>query len=263
MDEFDSLLDQAQRLATSGRAIQWRRTLQQALALERTEPPSLRRAEALFRHGAGVVPEGALLETHLRAVTIAWELGDTAMARSWTEHLVNVALAAGRPEAALPAVRQIQSWPSLSEANRRQVLGWERTLVRATTRTEAPPASPRKTGTSAGTRPPDPARQPVRALQKHRILACGIRYLTVGWTGWVPTPCRNTLLALPVNRVGWLWGWPRRFGARMASVHTRVILLGPMAGGWTSGVDTDELAATLPRDLDGWVWTNRIEKVSP
>lgn len=160
-DPFDTLLDQAQRLATSGRAIQWRKTLQAALALERTEPPSLRRAEALLRHAAGVVPEGALVDTHLRAVTIARELGDDDTARRWTEHLVNTALAGGRPEVALGMVRELLATPPSQDADRRQLQGWERRLLRAAPRPEAPAPRTPAARPPSGAHSPEP--RPVRA----------------------------------------------------------------------------------------------------
>jgi len=99
----------------------------------------------------------------------------------------------------------------------------------------------------------------VQSIEKSRIKACAMRYLAVGWTGWIPSDCRDTVMALPVDGARWMWGWPRRFDARMASVGTRVILVGPLLSEWTSGIDTVELANRVPDDFDGWVWTNRIE----
>jgi glycerophosphoryl diester phosphodiesterase len=49
----------------------------------------------------------------------------------------------------------------------------------------------------------------------------------------------------------------------MKGVGTKVILLGPYAMGdpGTVGIDTPELLASISPSFDGYVWTNRIEKI--
>ncbi len=43
-----------------------------------------------------------------------------------------------------------------------------------------------------------------------------------------------------------------------------MILLGPYdGGGFSTGIDTPELAATVPWGFDGYVWTNKVETVGP
>ncbi len=100
---------------------------------------------------------------------------------------------------------------------------------------------------------------------KATIKACARDYALWGWTGHVPAACHNTVMVVPVNLAGLAWGWPHRFTARMRSVGTEVILIGPYARGdaGTSGIDDPALAAEVPEGFDGWVWTNRIEIIGP
>lgn len=103
----------------------------------------------------------------------------------------------------------------------------------------------------------------VRTFSRPRIRACLKRYLAVGWLGIVPEPCRGTLLLVPVDYTWALWGFPRRFEARMARHGTEVALMGPMHDGITTGIDDAQTAARIPDDFVGWVWTNRVEVVAP
>ncbi len=102
----------------------------------------------------------------------------------------------------------------------------------------------------------------LRSLDKEQAKACLVRYLTLGWTGHVPGPCRNTVVAVPIERARWLWGWPRRFEARMRSVGTEVILLRQGGGGRLGGFDDAAARARIPDDFGGLVWTDRIEVVA-
>lgn len=50
----------------------------------------------------------------------------------------------------------------------------------------------------------------------------------------------------------------------MASAGSEIILIGPYSGGkGTSGIDTLEELARMPENLDGYIWTNRIEVIGP
>ena len=95
------------------------------------------------------------------------------------------------------------------------------------------------------------------------VKGCLKRYAALGWSGYVPTMCRDTVIAVPIDYAPFLWGWPHRFTGRMKEVGTRVILLGPYAGGHSAGVDTPKLASKVPAGFDGIVWTNKIEAISP
>jgi glycerophosphoryl diester phosphodiesterase len=98
-----------------------------------------------------------------------------------------------------------------------------------------------------------------------RTMQCLLQYLGLGWTGFVPEPCRDTAVMVPINLAWLVWGWPNLFVERMRSAGSEVILLGPYGPGdvGTSGVDTPELLAQVPRPFAGYVWTNRIEVIGP
>ena len=69
---------------------------------------------------------------------------------------------------------------------------------------------------------------------------------------------------IPINVARFLWGWPNRFLARMKAAGSEVILLGPYAIGdpGAPGIDTPEQLAVVSPTFDGYVWTNRIERVN-
>jgi glycerophosphoryl diester phosphodiesterase len=70
---------------------------------------------------------------------------------------------------------------------------------------------------------------------------------------------------VPINFAWLVWGWPNLFVERMRSVGTDVILIGPYTAGdaGTSGIDTVELLAQVPRPFAGYLWINRIEVIGP
>jgi hypothetical protein len=131
VDPVEELLQETRRHLSAGRSVQARAKLDEALALVAAAPPSVGYADVLGRYGAGWLPAIARLPTLTRAVAIAWRTGDPTTIRFWTEHLVNAALEAERPDAARPAVAQLlgAAWPSAPE--RAQAQGWERTITRA------------------------------------------------------------------------------------------------------------------------------------
>jgi glycerophosphoryl diester phosphodiesterase len=97
------------------------------------------------------------------------------------------------------------------------------------------------------------------------IKACLLPYLALGWSGYLPAACRNTIVPVPINFASWLWGWPNRFLDRMSGAGSAVLLLGPYSPGdaGSSGIDTAAEAAAVPPHFDGYVWTNEIEAVAP
>jgi len=105
----------------------------------------------------------------------------------------------------------------------------------------------------------------IRTTSRKHLVACGTRYLAIGWTGYVPDECRSTLMLIPEN-MGWVvWGWPNRFFERMHGAGTEVFVIGPYASGdpGTVGVDTRENVEDLPENFSGGVWTNRIDRIAP
>jgi len=84
--------------------------------------------------------------------------------------------------------------------------------------------------------------------------ACLTDYVKFGWTGFVPRSCRNTTVMVPLNYQWAIWGWPKRFLARMDSVGTRVILTGDYEKGGALGLSRPEQLAKVPRDFRGYLW---------
>ncbi len=104
----------------------------------------------------------------------------------------------------------------------------------------------------------------LRGFDRASIKGCLLDYALRGWSGRVPDSCHNTMVLVPQNYAGFLWGWPHRFTQRLKSVGTDVILVGPYDGsGFTSGIDDTTQARRVPTDFDGYVWTNRIEHIGP
>lgn len=89
---------------------------------------------------------------------------------------------------------------------------------------------------------------------KEGMKACLKDYVKIGWTSYVPESCRNTTVAVPLNYQWAIWGWPKRFVARMEGVGTRVILLGDYKGGNVAGLERPEQLAKVPRDFRGYLW---------
>lgn len=98
----------------------------------------------------------------------------------------------------------------------------------------------------------------VRTFDRPQLKTCLVRYLLTGWLGYVPESCRHTVVLVPINHAGKLWGWPRRFESRLREAGSEVMLLGPTHR-YISGIDDETMLARVPPDFGGMVWTNRIE----
>lgn len=105
----------------------------------------------------------------------------------------------------------------------------------------------------------------LRVMSKATLKSCGYAYIGLGWTGYVPQACRQTLVLLPVNYAGWIWGWPNRFFDRMRRAGTDVFVIGAHSSGdaGTSGIDEAAAFHALPAGFDGGIWTNRIDIIGP
>ena len=102
----------------------------------------------------------------------------------------------------------------------------------------------------------------LRVMSKQTIIKAVLSYMAVGWTGYVPSAMQNAHLHLPLRYARFLWGWPKRYLARMEKANTRIILvLGD--GQWSEGFDTEADLALLPSNYTGGIWTNRIERIGP
>ncbi len=104
----------------------------------------------------------------------------------------------------------------------------------------------------------------LRGFDRASLQDCLLRYLAIGWSGYVPESCRSTLILLPQNYAKYLWGWPHRLTRRLKAVGTHIILAGPYDGsGYSSGIDDADRFRDVPDAFDGYVWTNRIELIGP
>lgn len=103
----------------------------------------------------------------------------------------------------------------------------------------------------------------VRTASRGSLKACLLRYITLGWSGVVPEPCRNAMVLVPINVAPWLWGWPDRFLNRMQAAGSEVFILGPYKGGeFSTGIDSSETLMLLPQNYSGGIWTNEIETIA-
>lgn len=84
--------------------------------------------------------------------------------------------------------------------------------------------------------------------------ACLTDYVKLGWTTYVPPSCRNTTVIVPLNYQWAIWGWPKRFLARMDAVGTKVIITGEYDKGGAMGLTRAEQLAKVPRDFRGYVF---------
>jgi glycerophosphoryl diester phosphodiesterase len=61
---------------------------------------------------------------------------------------------------------------------------------------------------------------PLAAFWPRQTMDCILQYAGLGWTSYVPEPCRNATLMLPLNFAPWAWGWPNLFLQRMRDAET-------------------------------------------
>jgi len=109
------------------------------------------------------------------------------------------------------------------------------------------------------TRHPD-----IYAFNRATVLACLRRYVLIGWSGWIPDACRDTVVVVPLNVGPFVWGWPHRFVRRMESAGTDVVLFGDYDGRRLSvGIDDAATLASVPNGYSGYIWTDKIEVVGP
>jgi glycerophosphoryl diester phosphodiesterase len=108
----------------------------------------------------------------------------------------------------------------------------------------------------------------VRTMSSRQEEHCALSYVALGWTGYVPGACRNSVLLVPANVGPWLWGWPNRFLARMSSAGTAVFLVNDLslarhAATDLEGIDSAADLRMVPRGYAGGIWTNDIAQVGP
>lgn len=105
----------------------------------------------------------------------------------------------------------------------------------------------------------------IRSASRHTGQQCLKHFMLTGWSGFIPDTCHNTVFAVPMNYRHLTWGWPYRLTARLKSVNTPVIVLGPFERGdpGTTGVNHYKEFEALPQHLDAYIMTDRIDLIGP
>ncbi|NTS78485.1 glycerophosphodiester phosphodiesterase [Catenovulum sp. SM1970] len=89
---------------------------------------------------------------------------------------------------------------------------------------------------------------------------CIKSYIIYGWLGLLPDSCHNNIIAVPVNYQWLIWGWPKRFEARLKTVNSRAVIIGPLIKGQVNqGIDSLEIFHDVNANFRGIVMTNRID----
>lgn len=118
-----------------------------------------------------------------------------------------------------------------------------------------------------GNRPVDVVRAEVplvRTMSGSTLTGCILRYVGMGWSGYIPQVCKRTMLQAPANIAPWLWGWPHRFVHRLASVETLVCMQDDYGGGgFSTGLNRVVDLEKVPSDYAGGIWTDRIDLIGP
>lgn len=103
----------------------------------------------------------------------------------------------------------------------------------------------------------------LRVMSRASIKSCLLKYIALGWSGYVPESCRNSILLVPSNFGSWLWGWPNRFDTRMAAFNTVTFASGRYTGGaFSTSIDSMEDFHRLPKGYAGGISTDRIDVLS-
>lgn len=106
-----------------------------------------------------------------------------------------------------------------------------------------------------------------RALSKSTLKRCLTAYLATGWTGHTPSACRDSVIFVPSNLRGLLWGWPNLFVARMKRAGSEVFVVGPLTretgGSGSTALDTPAAVEPFAHGYAGGLSTDRIDVVGP
>lgn len=101
----------------------------------------------------------------------------------------------------------------------------------------------------------------LKVLSMQTLKRALISYILLGWTGYIPESIKNAQIHVPLKYARYLWGWPRKFLNRMDSVNTRITLVAG-DGKWSEGFDAEADLATIPEEFNGYVWTNRVDRIA-
>ena len=102
------------------------------------------------------------------------------------------------------------------------------------------------------------------AFSMDEAKSCTKDYMKIGWSGFVPTSCRNGTIMIPLNYQWAFWGWPNRLQQRMAKVGARVIVIGPYGKGEDgTGLSLPEQLGKMPASFKGYIWVEDLWTVGP
>jgi hypothetical protein len=109
------------------------------------------------------------------------------------------------------------------------------------------------------------ARPKALAFSVAKARACAASYTTSGMIGSVPDSCRNKVMLLSLNDLGYtLWGWPNRFLARMQAANTRVIIAESIGDDSTiKGLSNVEQYNDIANSYNGYIWIDNITDLGP
>jgi len=103
----------------------------------------------------------------------------------------------------------------------------------------------------------------LRTMSRATLRSCCLQYVAVGWTGYMPSPCQNSVLLVPMNVGPWMWGWPNRFQRRLSKVNSVFFVVAPYhGGGFSQGIDGEEALRRLPEGFVGGISTDQIDTVA-
>lgn len=102
----------------------------------------------------------------------------------------------------------------------------------------------------------------LRLLSFETMKKALLKYELMGFTGYIPDEIHNMEIHIPLIYAKFLWGWPNKFIQRMESVNTRVVIV-EGKGKLSEGFDTLESMKKVPKSYNGYIWTNRIDKIKP
>ncbi|PYE89763.1 glycerophosphodiester phosphodiesterase family protein [Phyllobacterium leguminum] len=103
-----------------------------------------------------------------------------------------------------------------------------------------------------------------KVLGTDGAIRCFIRHALLGWSGYVPQDCRQTLFMVPANFAPFIWGYPNRLAARLEDHGSLLVTLGHNNGEKsTTGVDDEQTLRRIPARFNGAIWTNRVDRIGP
>ena len=109
-------------------------------------------------------------------------------------------------------------------------------------------------------------RPDIPAFSVGQYKQCVLRYLAIGWSGYVPKACHRIQVLVPQDQAWLLWGWPNRFRQRMRSVGSEVYVAGDLkliGRQSLRGLDDPARLSRLPKSWRGGVATDRIDLIGP